>query len=280
MALFSFCATWGAASCTKEDLFCLCLDGSWVSGEKILGSSERRRNVSALILKHWLKFCSLVRNKGNLHEGVFGVTVDPSSTQGFSDQFSMQDMGGGGSEDFENLHAWVLRCWTTTEVKWKVSLLELKSIYLSKKWNFDFLYFFLSERRMPCPFPVGITGNSWAQWHLQENDFLMYACRTAGEAHSSACPACLCVGPCECWMPSYLCMLSDGFGFFSKSSLGWRWTKCKISSWKSDQPGEYTLGSLLFCVQHTGQSETLPFFQEPNVEFACLVQYSIFILCL
>lgn len=67
----------GAASCTKEDLFCLCLDGSWVSGEKILGSSERRRNVSALILKHWWKFCAVVRNKaaashkGNLYEGVF-----------------------------------------------------------------------------------------------------------------------------------------------------------------------------------------------------------------
>lgn len=35
-----------------EICFVWCLDGSWVSGEKILGSSERRRNVSSFILKH------------------------------------------------------------------------------------------------------------------------------------------------------------------------------------------------------------------------------------
>lgn len=209
------------------------------------------------------------------------LTVDPSCTQGFSDQFSVQVFGGEEKGEFWRLWepAWVLRCWTTTEVKWEVSLLELKSIYLSKQWSFDFFFSCLREGCSALS-PVGITGNGWAQWHfLLENDFLMYACRPAGEAHSSACPACL-VGPCVCLMLSYLCMLFDGFGFFSKSSLDWRWTKCKISSWKSDQPGEHTLGSLPFCVQHTGQSETLPFFQEPNVEFACLVQYSIFILCL
>lgn len=89
-----------------------------------------------------------------LHEGVFGVAVDPSYTEGFSDQFSIQGMGGGGSEDFENLHICVLRCWATTEVKWKVSLPELKSIYLSKKWNFEFLIFFPVWEEDALPFPL------------------------------------------------------------------------------------------------------------------------------
>ena len=175
VALFSYCATWEAASCTKE-LFCLCVDGSWVSGEKILGSSERRRNVSTLILKHWLKFCSLVRNTtGASHKGnlIFEVLsnlsnsmilwscmrvylvslLTPPILRGFQISFPYRVWEGKVLKTLR----------TCTSVFSDVGpQLKLNEKWVCQSWNpfiylksgtLNFLFFFLSERRMPCPFP-------------------------------------------------------------------------------------------------------------------------------
>lgn len=89
--------------------FVWCLDGSWVSGEKILGSSERRRNVSTFILKHCLKFFPLLRNKyffeGKLQCSISDLIVGPSYIYRYIRSVLLTAVcqlfwEGGGPEDF------------------------------------------------------------------------------------------------------------------------------------------------------------------------------------